>query len=226
MNEFSSTDLGKNDGKDGRPNFVAFEGQVYDVSSSDLWKGGTHMGQHEAGKDLTQAMAGAPHGAEMLERVKEVGVLKEEEQTKVKPPPGWAVKLLRMHPHPITVHFPQALFTFAPIFLVLFYLFKNPHFERTCFYVMIAGWITSIPAFKTGILHWVYKHGKSTKGLYTFKLGMSIVLLIYGAVVIYVHYARGVLAPEPVDVLMLVLYLLLLPMIVSIGHAGGKIVFG
>ena len=53
-----------------------------------------------------------------------------------------------------------------------------------------------------------------------------IVMAVYGAVVIYLHAARGVLAPESVDVLMLVLYVLVLPAIVAIGHAGGKIVFG
>ena len=39
--------------------------------------------------------------------------------------PKRALKLLKLHLHPITVHFPQALFTFAPIFLILFYIFHK-----------------------------------------------------------------------------------------------------
>ena len=50
-----------------------FEGNIYDVSESKLWKDGIHMGRHHAGIDLTSSMAGAPHGAEVLERVPKVG---------------------------------------------------------------------------------------------------------------------------------------------------------
>lgn len=233
MEKFAREDLQHFDGKGGRSAYVAIDGKVYDLSLSGFWQGGEHMGRHDAGCDLTEALAGAPHGREVLERVAQIGVVKEDagvsedapSATK-QPPPAWALKLLRMHPHPISVHFPQALFTLAPVFLVLFYVFKNPDFERTCFFLAIAGWITAFPAFATGLFHWIFKHGKSTKGLYVFKLAMSAVLIVYGAVVIYLHATRGVLAPEPVDVLMLVLYVLVLPAIVAIGHAGGKIVFG
>jgi predicted heme/steroid binding protein/uncharacterized membrane protein len=226
MEEFEEKRLKEFDGKEDRAPYVAIDGKVFDLSSSDLWKNGIHMGQHNAGQDLSSAIAGAPHGKEVLERVVQVGVMKPLSTKATQPPPGWAVRFLKLHPHPISVHFPQALLTFAPLFLILFYLFENPHFERAGYYLLIAGWITSFPAFMTGILHWVYKHGKSKKGLYVFKLSMSVFLLIYGAIVIYIHSTQGVLASEPVQVPVLVLYLFLLPIIMSIGHAGGKIVFG
>jgi hypothetical protein len=66
----------------------------------------------------------------------------------------------------------------------------------------------------------------SKAGLYLFKLVAPFVLFLYGGVVLYVHHAQGVQAQEPVNLLLLVLYLGLLPMIGAIGHAGGKIVFG
>jgi len=226
MQEFKPEDMGRFDGKEERSTYVVVEGKVYDLSSSALWKEGQHMGQHEAGGDLSDDLAGAPHGAEVLERFEQAGVLKTDAAAAAKPPPPWALKLLKTHPHPISVHFPQALFSLAPVFLILFYLFENAHFERTCYYLMIVGWITAVPAFATGLFHWVYKHGTSKKRLYVFKLAMSIVLLTYSAVVIYVHSTHGVLAPGAVDLTVLVLYLLILPIIVSIGHAGGKIVFG
>ena len=226
MEEIDQKQLSESNGKEGRSAYVVVDGKVYDVSASQLWKDGEHMGQHQAGNDLSEGIAGAPHGDEVLKRVKQVGVMKKTSEPALKPPPDWAIKFLKLHPHPISVHFPQALFTFAPLFLVLFYIFKNPHFERTCFYLMVAGWITSIPAFKTGIFHWVYKHGKISKGLYVFKLVMSTLLLIYGAVVIYIHSTMGTIPPEPLNLMLLLLYLILLPIIVAIGHAGGKIVFG
>ena len=226
MREFKEEDLASFDGKDGRPAYTVVDGKVYDVSSSGLWKEGVHMGRHAAGQDLSDAIAGAPHGTEVFEQLEQVGRLRPSSARASESPPGWATALLTTHPHPITVHFPQALFATAPLFLILFYIFGNAHFERTSYYLVIAAWITSVPAFKTGLLHWVYKYGKTTKRLYLFKLVMSIVLLVYGAAVIWVHTAKGVLLPDAVDLTMLVLYLLLLPIIVSIGHAGGKIVFG
>ncbi|MDU0458635.1 MAG: cytochrome b5 domain-containing protein [Geobacteraceae bacterium] len=59
-------DLTAYDGKDGRPAYFAFEGKVYDATQSKLWKQGVHMGRHNAGNDLTEALSLAPHGREKL----------------------------------------------------------------------------------------------------------------------------------------------------------------
>ena len=72
---FTLEELKKYDRKDGKPAYVAFKGKVYDVSDNYLWTDGNHQGEHEAGRDLTEEMANAPHGEETLERVKLVGVL-------------------------------------------------------------------------------------------------------------------------------------------------------
>lgn len=61
------------DGKEGRPAHIVFQGQLYDVSRSTLWTKGVHMGRHSAGADLTGAMADAPHGDEVLDRVNKLG---------------------------------------------------------------------------------------------------------------------------------------------------------
>ncbi|MGD8758513.1 MAG: CopD family protein, partial [Deltaproteobacteria bacterium] len=61
------------DAKDGGPAPLIFQGELYDVSESKLWAKGIHMGRHYAGSDLTKAMADAPHGPEVLERVKNLG---------------------------------------------------------------------------------------------------------------------------------------------------------
>jgi len=73
--KFTSEELKQFDGRDGRPAYIAYKGKVYDVTESFLWINGDHQGQHEAGKDLTEEMALAPHGEETIERVKLVGVL-------------------------------------------------------------------------------------------------------------------------------------------------------
>lgn len=63
------------DGKEGRPACFAFEGKIYDATLSKLWKQGVHMGRHNAGGDLTEALTQAPHGADKMTGLKEVGVL-------------------------------------------------------------------------------------------------------------------------------------------------------
>jgi predicted heme/steroid binding protein len=73
--KFTLEELKKYDGKDGRPAYVAYKGKVYDVTESLLWMEGNHQGMHEAGKDLTEEMSQAPHGEELLDRVKLVGIL-------------------------------------------------------------------------------------------------------------------------------------------------------
>jgi len=80
--KFTLDELKQYDGRDGRPAYFAYKGKVYDVTESYLWIGGDHQGQHEAGKDITSEIQSAPHGEEMLERVKLVGVLVSTPQKK------------------------------------------------------------------------------------------------------------------------------------------------
>jgi predicted heme/steroid binding protein len=75
-------ELKKYDGRNRRPAYIAYKGKVYDVTESFLWVGGDHQGQHKAGKDITNEMKYAPHGEEMLERVKMIGVLVSASQKK------------------------------------------------------------------------------------------------------------------------------------------------
>lgn len=226
MKEFDSKSLEEFDGKDDRPCYVAVRGKVYDLSGSELWETGEHMGRHTAGRDCGDALENAPHGEEVLEKFQQVGTLKAPSELKVKRLPTLITLLLKQHPHPITVHFPQALLTLAPLFLILFYFTGNAHFERTCYYLGVTGLLTAVPAVLTGFLHWIVKYAKSTRGLYIFKMTMSLLLFVYTAVVVYIHTARGILLPEPVDISMLILYLLIVPFAVVTGHTGGKIVFG
>ena len=72
--KFSLNELGKFDGKEGRPAYVAHKGKVYDVTDSSQWIEGDHLG-HAAGEDLTEPMEIAPHGEDVMERMKVVGVL-------------------------------------------------------------------------------------------------------------------------------------------------------
>lgn len=60
------------DGKNGSSAFIAYKGNVYDMTALRLWKGGLHM-KHQAGHDLSDALAKAPQGEEKLEKLKVIG---------------------------------------------------------------------------------------------------------------------------------------------------------
>jgi hydroxylamine dehydrogenase len=75
------------DGSSGKPAYIVNDKKIYDVSESVKWKNGRHFGKHSAGTDLTEALKGAPHGPEVLERIKFIGdmpdVQKEPEKMSV-----------------------------------------------------------------------------------------------------------------------------------------------
>jgi predicted heme/steroid binding protein len=67
--------LADNNGKNGKPAYIAYQNKVYDVSDTSFWMDGDHMGMHEAGKDLTEELEMAPHRDENFKKVKFVGDL-------------------------------------------------------------------------------------------------------------------------------------------------------
>ncbi|VAX18098.1 hypothetical protein MNBD_NITROSPINAE01-1787 [hydrothermal vent metagenome] len=69
---YNAQNLEAFDGKDGNPAYIAYKGQVHDLSGLARWKGGVHF-KHLAGKDLTEELKRAPHGAEKLENLKVIG---------------------------------------------------------------------------------------------------------------------------------------------------------
>jgi predicted heme/steroid binding protein len=73
MRRFNRVELSAYNGKDGAPVYIAFEGKVYDVSESLMWRGGYHWIYHCAGEDLTEQLKDAPHGKEFIQRFPIVG---------------------------------------------------------------------------------------------------------------------------------------------------------
>ena len=61
-------------GTDKDPIWVAYNGLVYDVSKSKLWKNGKHY-EHWAGQDLTEELKDAPHAEWVFDKFDAVGRL-------------------------------------------------------------------------------------------------------------------------------------------------------
>ncbi|RYE27742.1 MAG: cytochrome b5 [Sphingobacteriaceae bacterium] len=71
---YTKNQLALRNGQDKPEIWVAYSGQIYDVTDSRLWLNGKHY-QHWAGQDLTEELADAPHTDTVFSRLKLVGVL-------------------------------------------------------------------------------------------------------------------------------------------------------
>ena len=71
-------ELAQNNGQNGRPAYVAVNGTIYDVTESPRWQNGQHPPDHQAGMDLTEELASAPHVRAVVERFPVVGTLEPE----------------------------------------------------------------------------------------------------------------------------------------------------
>lgn len=71
---FTRSQLALRNGSDKPEIWVAYDGVIYDVTDSWLWRNGQHY-EHWAGQDLTEELEDAPHGEWVFERFPVVGQL-------------------------------------------------------------------------------------------------------------------------------------------------------
>lgn len=71
---FTEKELGKYDGQNGNPAYVAIDGVVYDVTNVSAWNGGVHHG-NKAGQNVSEIIKKSPHGKKVLEKLERVGKL-------------------------------------------------------------------------------------------------------------------------------------------------------
>jgi len=81
-------ELARFDGCDDRAAYVAINGVIYDVSTSQRWRDGDHEGVHQAGRDLTEELKSAPHVRILVERFPIVGKIENRTNKKQKPTTG------------------------------------------------------------------------------------------------------------------------------------------
>ena len=75
LKEITLAQLALRNGQDKPDIWIAYKGQVYDVTDSRLWRQGKHY-EHWAGQDLTDELGDAPHTEEVFVKFKVIGILK------------------------------------------------------------------------------------------------------------------------------------------------------
>lgn len=66
--------LALRNGQDKPEIWIAYQGQVFDVTTSRLWREGKHY-EHWAGQDLTDELKDAPHTEDVFTKFKIIGKL-------------------------------------------------------------------------------------------------------------------------------------------------------
>jgi predicted heme/steroid binding protein len=73
--QITRSQLALRNGQDKPEVWIAYQGLVYDVTSSRLWSKGKHY-EHWAGQDLTDELKDAPHNENVFDKFKVIGRLK------------------------------------------------------------------------------------------------------------------------------------------------------
>jgi predicted heme/steroid binding protein len=74
MQGYTKQQLALRNGQDKPEIWVAFNGLIYDLSESRLWRNGKHY-EHWAGQDLTDELKDAPHTEEVFRKFKAIAKL-------------------------------------------------------------------------------------------------------------------------------------------------------
>lgn len=75
---YTKRQLALRNGQDKPHVWVAYQGLIYEVTNSRLWKTGKHY-EHWAGQDLTDELKDAPHTEKVFDRFKVIGRLTESD---------------------------------------------------------------------------------------------------------------------------------------------------
>jgi len=232
MKEFDADELARFNGENGSPIYVAYDGKVYDVSKSKLWRNGQHMKRHSAGGDLTADIQAAPHEGDVLERYPQVGIIAP---TAVEEPamPELVARLidrfpfLRRHPHPMTVHFPIAFAFSTTIFNILYLITGVKSFELTALHCLGAGILFTAVGIATGFYTWWMNYMAKPLKAVKIKIPLALTMLVVEIVI----FIWRIGTPDILDsvnagsIIYFLLVLALLPMITVIGWYGASMTF-
>ncbi|MGA2400654.1 MAG: DUF2231 domain-containing protein [Syntrophobacteraceae bacterium] len=228
--ELNLEELAQKDGKEGRPVYIAYEGKIYDVSQSKLWKTGTHMKRHPSGKDLTTDLSAAPHGPEVLQRYPRVGVIRRKSEIEGKSflePLFKKLPFLRRHPHPMTVHFPIAFMLSAVFFTALYLISADPSYDTTAFHCLAGGVIFLPVVMLTGITSWSVNYLARPMRPINVKAALSTLMLVVSLAALFWRLTTPdiLTALRGVSFIYLLLIFSLCPMVLVIGWYGAKLTF-
>jgi predicted heme/steroid binding protein/uncharacterized membrane protein len=232
MKEFDAAELARFNGENGNPIYVAYDGKVYDVSASKLWRNGQHMKRHRSGNELTSDMQAAPHESNVLERYPQVGIFKKTavEEPAIPQPLARLISrfpFLRRHPHPMTVHFPIVFAFSTTIFNILYLVSGIKSFETTALHCLGGGIIFTVVGITTGFYTWWLNYMAKPLKAVKIKIPLTATMLITEIVI----FIWRIMKPDILNsihfgsIIYFLMVLALVPMVTVIGWYGASMTF-
>jgi len=135
-------------------------------------------------------------------------------------PQGLASPVL--HLHPILAHFPNGLMPTVWLFLGLYYLTGRPSFEEGAFWLVVVVFVSAPFSLATGIYNWKKRYGGKSAPIFTQKIILAVVLVLFGGVALLLRTSLPGVWSQPIYYLCLAG---MLACVTLLGYLGGKLVF-
>lgn len=223
-------ELSLHNGRDGQKAYVAYKGNIYDVTSSSQWEDGKHHGL-SAGMDLTLMMANAPHGDGVFDKFPVVAKLEEDKSLNASQTDSkeklrtWYQKY---HPHPMISHFPIVLHLLAVVLDILFIFSPKEFYAITVYYTFFVATVFGVIAMITGFFSWWINYNLSRVRAFIVKIILSFITLFLGIVgiIIYLKNPDVVYSLSPISITYHLVVFITGINVIIIGYYGGQITWG
>lgn len=189
-----------------------------------MWIDGRHSDRHSAGEDLSERMVNAPHDEEVLAQFPIVGELIPEAFGN-----RFVANIQRAHLHPMIVHFSESCPMLAALFVFVFVFVSQVRtFEVMAYYLIILGFFSSIGCMVTGFFSWIVGYERTLTTIFSRKIIFSFMLTaIISVLSAWRTLDRGVLTHmDKWTPVYAALVLVMVPVVIVLGHYGGRIVYG
>ncbi|MGR3294483.1 MAG: DUF2231 domain-containing protein [Candidatus Scalindua sp.] len=144
------------------------------------------------------------------------------EKTKLK------ISLLEIPFHALAIHFPTALYPVAIIFLFLALIFDRDSFRSSYFYLMIIATLSTPISHYTGIVEWKKKFRGARTHIFINKIRYSLILSVVGGLcTTWYCFFPGILNYTGIyNIIFIILNISTIPLVIYLGHLGGKLNYG
>jgi len=130
-----------------------------------------------------------------------------------------------LFPHAIAAHFSNGLIPVAVFFLLLFFPSGDIYFEHTVSHLLIIVLMAIPVSFVSGLYDWKTKYKSAKAPIFIKKIRLSILLFVLCTISVAIRLTVPGVMYEPglLNRLYIALLIFMLPVVVLLGHYGGKL---